>query len=78
MKNKTYILLVSFVIVLLLGGMSHVKAQDPPHPPTQGHGNNGNQQPGGSAPLDGGLTILLALGLSYGARKTLKSMNKEE
>ncbi|MBK7028644.1 MAG: hypothetical protein IPH45_05305 [Bacteroidales bacterium] len=45
-------------------------AQEPPHPPTSGHGVNGNQTPGNtSAPIDGGLGILIALSIAYGAKK---------
>lgn len=55
----------------------------PPHP------NNGGGAPGAGntavggvpcppgAPIDGGLSILLGLGLAYGARKTYK-LRKEE
>jgi len=49
-----------------------ISAQEPPHPPTTGHGSQGNQPPGGGAPIDGGLSILLALGIAYGTRKALK------
>jgi hypothetical protein len=49
-------------------------AQEPPHPPTTGHGNVGNQSPNGSAPIDGGLSILIALGTAYGFRRANKNV----
>jgi len=61
---------------MTLAFAKHVNAQEPPHPPTSGHGINGNQNPGSSAPLDGGTGIIIALGIAYGFRKTLRS--KEE
>jgi hypothetical protein len=46
-------------------------AQEPPHPPSTGHGVTGNQLPGGaSAPVDGGISILLALGALYAGKRT--------
>jgi hypothetical protein len=43
----------------------------PPPPPSE-HGAGGNQGPAG-APIDGGLGILLALGLGYGVKKCVKA-----
>ncbi len=43
-------------------------AQVPPPPPNGGHGQSGNQN-GGSAPIGGGMFILLGLGAAYGGRK---------
>ena len=49
---------------------STASAQEPPHPPTAGHGAKDNQIPGGTtAPLDGGISILLILGTLYGSMK---------
>jgi hypothetical protein len=39
-------------------------------PPPSGYGQNGNQQPGGGAPIDGGLSILLVMAAVYGFKKT--------
>lgn len=41
---------------------------DPPEPPAPGGGGTPTGPPVG-APIDGGLSILLALGAGYGARK---------
>ncbi|MDY0078052.1 MAG: hypothetical protein RBR87_12345 [Bacteroidales bacterium] len=44
-----------------------------PPPPPGGHGETGNQPAeGGSAPIGGGLAILLSLGAAYGGRKVYK------
>jgi len=43
----------------------------PPPPPSE-HGAGGNQGPAG-APIDGGLGILLALGLGYSIKKCVKT-----
>lgn len=52
---------------------------DPPSPPAN-HGSTGNQSPPVGAPIDGGLSILLALGAGYGARKfyQAKKLGKEK
>lgn len=44
-------------------------AQEPPHPPTTGHGHVGNQSPGTSARLGDGVSILVAFALAYGYRR---------
>jgi len=41
---------------------------DPPPPPGE-HGQNGNQIPGGGAPIGDGLLVLVAMGTAYGLRK---------
>jgi hypothetical protein len=41
---------------------------DPPPPPGE-HGQNGNQPPGGGAPITGGIGILLAMGAAYSGKK---------
>ncbi|MBK7212172.1 MAG: hypothetical protein IPH88_02505 [Bacteroidales bacterium] len=77
MKRNLYIIL-SFAILLSLSvGSKSLMAQEPPHPPTTGHGTHGNQNPGGTAPIDGGLGIIIALGLAYGTRKSLQNKSEE-
>jgi|DewCreStandDraft_4_1066084.scaffolds.fasta_scaffold137575_2 hypothetical protein len=52
-----------------------------PTPPAGGsytHGSGGNQQPGGGAPIDGGFSILLALGAIYAGKKLYGIRNKNE
>jgi hypothetical protein len=73
MKRSTIILLTSAFFLLTLMLALPVNAQEPPHPPTTGHGVKGNQNPGNSAPLDGGIGLLIAMGIAYGIRKSNKS-----
>ena len=47
----------------------------PPPPPGGGHGGGGNPQ---GAPIDGGLSILMALGAGYGSFKLYKSRKAEK
>ncbi|MBK7212927.1 MAG: hypothetical protein IPH88_06450 [Bacteroidales bacterium] len=77
MKYIKQLLLISGLI-LAIAAATPAFAQEPPHPPTTGHGTRGNQNPG-SAPIDGGLSILLALGLAYGTKKVsvLKKRDSE-
>jgi hypothetical protein len=68
MKNT---ILKVFLAALLVSGsafFSGINAQDPPPPPPPNGGQGGNQA-GGAAPLDGGLSILIALGAAYGGKK---------
>ncbi len=60
--------LLLLVLMMILVGNNVVIGQQPP-PPPGGHGLNGNQGSGGSAPLGSGLVVLLAMGTAYGARK---------
>jgi hypothetical protein len=64
MKRLLKSLFITFGFVSLIM-LAQVTFADPPGPPPLGHGSSGNQ----TAPLDGGLSILLALGVGYGARK---------
>jgi hypothetical protein len=64
---------IILTIAIVLGGLG-VFAQ--PTPPLGG--NAGNNGPiGGAAPIDGGLSILLAMGAIYGASKVYQ-MKKAE
>ncbi len=59
------VLLLLFCLTVVTPAFSQ-----PPPPPATEHGLQGNQPPpNGSSPLDGGLSILLALALAYGAKK---------
>lgn len=57
-------------ILLAIFAMPLISLPDPPGPPGSGggQGNGGGPNPVG-APIDGGLGILLALGLGYGGKK---------
>jgi hypothetical protein len=59
------------LILLAIFALPTISLPDPPGPP--GSGTPGSTQGGGQtpvgAPIDGGLGILLALGLGYGGKK---------
>lgn len=75
MKRKSiYRILIMTIILFLIANMP-VTGQ-PPDPPG-GHGLNGNQGPGGAAPIDGGSLILLLGGLGYGAVKVIRANYKK-
>ncbi|MFZ4400700.1 MAG: PID-CTERM protein-sorting domain-containing protein [Bacteroidales bacterium] len=40
-----------------------------PLPPDYPHGQTNNDQPAGSAPFDGGLSLLLIMGAAFGIKK---------
>ncbi len=64
MKNLKLILAVIFIVSLSIGVTGQTNPPDPPE-----HGETGDQQPGGNAPVGGGLFILLTAGLAYGGKK---------
>ena len=68
---KKIILQSSLTILLVLGTalFTTALADDPGPPPPPPNGGQGGNQPGGAAPLDGGLSLLIALGLGYGGKK---------
>ncbi len=70
--------ILSFAFTLLLGLFSfNAFSQSPPPPPTGvGHGQTGNQN-GGSAPIGGGLFIMLGLGAAYGGKKLYHLFDNE-
>jgi hypothetical protein len=77
MKKVTRLIFTASAILLL--SLSVITAfADPPDPPPLpgGHGTGGNV----TAPIDGGLSILLALGIGYGTRKIyfLRKEKKEK
>ena len=57
---------IILTIAIVLGSLAGFSQ---PVPPPGSHGQDGNQQPGGGAPIDGGLSILLAMGAIYAASK---------
>ncbi|MBK7173177.1 MAG: hypothetical protein IPH84_08075 [Bacteroidales bacterium] len=77
MKRIHYIILASFLVMILILVVPPTMAQEPPHPPTTGHGVTGNQSPGGTAPVGGGISILLALGAMYAGKKVFRSNSEE-
>jgi len=69
-----------FIIpVFIIGYMTIVQPSygDAPGPPAGGHGQSNDQGPVG-APIDGGLTILLAMGAGYGGMKFYKTRKEKK
>jgi len=72
------IALITFNLITINPQSSSAQNGDPPPPPGE-HGQNGNQIPGGGAPVGDGLLVLLAMGTAYGLRKKIagKEIEKE-
>ena len=60
---KTIKLIITGVFFFILS--FSIQAQPDPPP----HGEETDQEPGGNAPLSGGLFILIGLGVAYGGKK---------
>jgi len=67
--------ILTLLVIIASAATTNLLAQAPPPPPPD-HGESGNQ-PGGNAPIGGGLFILLGLGAAYGGKK-LYDMKKEK
>lgn len=69
----TFLLLMALILSPCL---NDVMADQPPDPGTGGPGTG--DVPVGGSPIDGGLLILISLGLTYGVRKFYKEKDLEE
>jgi hypothetical protein len=76
MKNKLRQLLLAGIFVCILP-VSISIAQEPPHPPTIGHGNKGNA-PAGNARIGDGASILVAFALAYAYQKYSRRKKKNK
>ncbi len=65
---RLYKIIIALIFSLLLSSSIIAQDSNPPDPPGT-HGDSDNLPPGGSAPIDGGLFILISLGAAYGGRK---------
>ena len=73
MKKIKLMIAGVFIVSLSFG----VFAQgDPPDPP--GHGESDDQQPGGNAPVSGGVLMLLTMGAAYGGKKVYDMRKMEK
>ncbi|MEI8006485.1 MAG: hypothetical protein WCI48_09770 [Bacteroidota bacterium] len=68
MINKIVTRLIRFSFLLLFIAIAAKTYSDPPPPPGNPSGGGGGGGPVG-APIDGGLGILLSMGVVYGGRK---------
>ncbi len=73
MKKIKFILAGIFILFLSVGIMAQVGPPDPP-----GEHGSGDDQPGGDAPIGGGIFILLGLGAAYGGKKVYNLKKKTE
>ena len=74
MKRYIRNLFIPALVLLLIFIYAAAFADSPTPPPLPGeHGGGGNVQ----APIDGGLSILLALGLGYAGRKFFRGRRKD-
>ena len=64
------ITLLTFNLITINPLSSSAQNGDPPPPPGE-HGQNGNQVPGGGAPIGDGLLLLVAMGTAYGLKKRI-------
>ena len=77
MKRLLKPLFITFVFVSLIM-LAKVTFADTPAPdPPPGHGSSGDGQPMG-APIDGGLSILLAMGAAYGGKKLYQARKEKK
>lgn len=78
LKNSNKMFRKLFIIALLVTGpvfCVNVFSEAPP-PSPGGSPVGGPGGPVGSAPIDGGLSILLALGAAYGVKRTIDARKK--
>jgi hypothetical protein len=65
-------IIISITAIVLMFAPMFIQAQNPPHPNGGNSPDATNTPVGGGAPLDGGITLLFAMGAGYAIRKTLK------
>lgn len=64
--KQVYKIIIALIFICSINSIS---AQTPPPPNGGGQPDGGNTPVGGGAPIDGGLSILISIGLAYGATK---------
>ncbi len=77
--KKKIVLTMTIALFFMLPFIGMAQGTLPSNPPGPGggagHGSNGDQ-PGGGAPIDGGITMLLVLGASVAGRKVYQYNKK--
>jgi len=78
MNIKKIISICLLLLVLMLGQVitSNVLADQPPDPGTGGPGT-GDIPVGGGTPIDGGLIVLVSLGVTYGIKKIVQGIQSK-
>lgn len=71
---KTIKLIITGIFLLMLSFGLQAQVPDPPG----GHGSGDDEDPGGNAPISGGVFILLGLGAAYGGKKAYNLKRKSE
>ncbi len=69
------ITLLTTIFLTISSTCSFAQNGDPPPPPGE-HGENGSQIPGGGAPIDSGMVLLIALAAGYGGKKVFQVRKK--
>lgn len=72
MKKLLNILMLSAVLLAVVCSADQAMAQAPTPPPVGGTGS-GDQPIGGSAPIGGGIMLLIAMGAGYAVKKVYKN-----
>ena len=75
--KKISILIKAFSLMILLFFAPAISAQEPPPPPAGGHGQQGNQLPGGGAPIGSGIVLLISLAAGFGCKKVFDFRKKK-
>ena len=73
------IIITTFLLLMALFAspfLSNVFADQPPDPGTGGPGNG--DIPVGGTPIDGGLVLLISLGITYGVKKVYNNKDTKE
>ncbi len=78
MKAFRRILLTGICVLSINAMYSHGPGGGPPPPPGGGDPGSGGDPVGGGAPLGNGTIVLMALGVSYGARKIYLAYSLEK
>ena len=79
MKNIVKFTKIALILALFMGWNLVAMAQGgPPPPPGGGHGQTGNQNPGGGAPIGGGIAMLLTFSAAWGGKKVYKAFEESE
>lgn len=78
MRNRKLISIFLLFVALMFSpiAMNDICADQPPDPGTGGPGT-GDIPVGGGSPIDGGLVLLISLGVTYGFKKLYSNTHKE-